>query len=247
MQEIHNKIISGLKAYISSSGVYKAVIGLSGGIDSSLTLKLAVEAFEPQNVYGVAMPQRGLTKNENIYHARELAKFFKINFYEVSINNFVVDYSLLPWEQSELATMNTKARIRMTILYNLANAVNALVLGTSNKSEIMLGYGTKYGDAAADILPIGALLKTQVWELSKFLNLPDEIIEKIPSAELKEGQTDEEELGASYKKLDLILNKLPATSEELINKGLDPLLVHRILRLMKLSEHKRNLPPVVGI
>jgi len=245
MQQIYDKILTDLKSYFKTAGIFKAVIGLSGGIDSSLVLKLTVDALSSENVYGILMPQRGLTADENTYHAKGLAKFFGIKFYEVAINNFLIEYDLLPWRQIELAKMNTKPRIRMALLYNLANSLNALVVGTSNKSEILLGYGTKHGDCAADILPIGDLFKTQVWELAKFLNLPDEIIKKTPSAELKLNQTDEEELGASYEKLDAILEKLPATKEELIDKGMDAILVSRVFRLMETSKHKREMPPII--
>ncbi|KKP36539.1 MAG: NAD+ synthetase, NAD+ synthase [Candidatus Peregrinibacteria bacterium GW2011_GWF2_33_10] len=245
MQQIYDTIISELKTYTKNCGILKGVIGLSGGIDSSLTLKLTVDALGPENVYGVLMPQRGLTQDENVYHAKELAKFFGVKYFEVAINNFFIEYSLLPWKQNEKAEMNTKARIRMTILYNLANSLNALMIGTSNKSEILLGYGTKYGDCACDILPIGDLLKTQVWALSKFLNLPDEIINKIPSAELKHGQTDENELGASYEKLDSILAKLPASKDDLINKGLDPILLNKVFNLIDNNAHKSKMPPII--
>ncbi len=247
MKEIYEKIIDNLSSYSKNCAIHKAVIGLSGGIDSTLTLKLSVDAFGPENVFGVLMPERGLTKDENTYHARELAKFMGVKYFEVPINNFFIEYDLLPWHPSELANMNIKARIRMTILYNLANTLNALVIGTSNKSEILLGYGTKYGDCAADIFPIGDLLKTEVWELSRFLNLPDEIIEKAPSAELKPNQTDEEDLGASYLKLDQILNKLHETKDTLIEKGVDPLLTNKIFRLVEKNKHKRELAPIIKV
>ncbi len=247
MQEIYEKIIKGLKDYSKETGITKAVIGLSGGIDSSLVLKLSVDAFGPENVFGILMPQRGLTKDENVYHARELAKFFGIKYFEVPINNFLIEYGLLPWKQSELAGMNVKARIRMTLLYNLANTINALVMGTSNKSEILLGYGTKYGDCASDILPIGDLLKTDVWNLSKFLNLPDEIIKKTPSAELKHDQTDEGEIGASYEKIDSILNKMPTTKDALLEKGIDPLLINKIFQLIDKNAHKSKMPPIIKL
>lgn len=247
MQQIHETIVRELQYYTKSAGISRGVVGLSGGIDSSLVLKLAVDALGPDNVCGVLMPQRGLTKDENMYHARELARFFGVKYYEVPINNFFIEYNLLPWKHNEKAQMNTKARIRMTILYNLANTINALVLGTSNKSEILLGYGTKFGDCASDIMPIGDLLKTQVWELARFLNIPDEIVNKAPSAELKKDQTDEAELGASYQKLDGILAKLPASKDEMIMKGMDALFVNKVFHLVEQNQHKSKMPHVIKV
>ena len=148
----------------------------------------------------------------------------------------------------------------MVLLYSAANTEGAIVLGTSNKSEIMLGYGTKYGDAAADIYVIGDLFKTEVWKLSEHLGLPDEIIQKAPSAELVSGQTDEEELGAPYKTLDKILKaaskecsdfddekELKCTIDILINKGLDPLLVRKVFKRIKDNRHKTTIPPTIKI
>lgn len=245
MKNIYENIVKGLRNYSLESSIQKAVIGLSGGIDSSLTLKLSVDAFGCENVFGILMPERGLTRDENIYHARQLAKFFGVKYYEVPINNFLIEYGLLPWQNNKLAQMNTKARVRMTLLYNLANTINALVIGTSNKSEILLGYGTKHGDCACDILPLGELFKTQVWELARFLHLPDEIIDKAPSAELSPGQSDEEELGASYLQIDKILEQLPAEKNLLLEKGLDAILVNKVIKLVETNAHKSKMPPII--
>ena len=155
----------------------------------------------------------------------------------------------LPWKPNELSQINTKARVRMNILYNFANTRNSLVIGTSNKTELALGYGTKYGDLAADIEVIGDLLKTDVFKLAEHVGLPDEFIRKTPSAELYPGQTDEEELGIAYKDIDQILRKVEegATRDDLISKGINPNVVHKIFRLMELNEHKLRPPHLIQL
>ena len=135
----------------------------------------------------------------------------------------------------------------MCILYNYANTKNALVIGTSNKSELAIGYGTKYGDLAGDIEIIGDLYKEEVYKLAEHVGLPQEFIDKAPSAELYSGQTDEEELGLSYKEIDTVLKKFEEgiTKDELINKGLNPNAVHRIHRLIEINRHKLTPPHLI--
>lgn len=247
MQHIHDQIIAGIKEYFKKANIQKAVIGLSGGIDSSLTLKLAVDALGAENITGLLMPENGISADQNNFHAKALAEFFGVKTYSVPINKFTIDYGLLPWKPSARAQMNTKARIRMILLYHYANTFNCLVLGTSNKSEIMLGYGTKYGDFAADIEVIADLYKEEVWNLSKFLGLPDEIIEKKPSAELFAGQTDEEELGANYHEIDQVLKKCETGIEGLLDRGMHPGLIHGILRRIEENKHKTTAPHMIKL
>ena len=189
------------------------------------------------------MPEKGLTKEKNTEDAIALAKKLRVKHFVVDISPFLDCFNNLPWKQSKLALMNTKARIRAILLYNYANSNNSLVVGTSNKSEIMLGYGTKYGDLAADVFVIGDLLKTEVIELAKFLNLPESIIKKKPSAELTVGQTDEADLGASYAKLDSILKKV--LKEEKLNKK-DNLIKKTLQRIDK-NKHKSTPIPTIEI
>ena len=211
MQNPHNiytKLVSQIKKYFDEAGFRKAVLGVSGGIDSALTLKLLVDALKPENITGLIMPEHGITKDENTSHAKALCRFLKVHTHVVPINKYLQYLTLLPWRPSALAQMNTKARIRAIILYNFSNTNNTLVVGTSNKSELLLGYGTKHGDLAADILPLGDLYKTDVYSLAEHIGLPQEIIEKAPSAELCKGQTDESDLGAKYEEIDKILQEL---------------------------------------
>lgn len=247
METIYRTLIAELRAYFQKNNFVTGIIGLSGGIDSSLTLKLAVDAIGSENIIGAILPEVGLTARENIDHAKKLAEFLGVKTYYHPINTLVIDCKLVPWKPSELAQMNSRARLRSVLLYGLANTFNGLVLGTSNKSEILLGYGTKYGDLAADIEVIGSLYKTEVYELARHLKFSDVLLDKPPSAELKIGQTDEEELGASYKELDAILMQFEKgrTIEELIERGMTPSLVHKVARRMAVNKHKREMPPVL--
>ncbi len=245
MEKYYKKLVSGVRDMFKDAAHKKAVLGVSGGLDSAATIKLIVDALGSENVTAILMPENGLTKAENIRHAKGLCQFLRVEYYYQPINSFLLDYSALPWKQNEVAFMNTKARIRATILYNYANTHHALVVGTSNKSELLLGYGTKYGDLAADFLPLGNLYKTQVQQLADYMQLPKEIVEKPPSAELYAGQTDEEELGASYKELDTILEQRESGEEALITKGMNAVLVRNVFKKIRENEHKRKLPPII--
>lgn len=247
MEQYYKKLVSGIRDITKEASHRRVVVGVSGGLDSAVTVTLAAEALGPENVTALIMPENGLTKAENIRHAKGLCQFLRVEYYYQPINSFLLDYSALPWKQNEVAFINTKARIRATILYNYANTHHALVVGTSNKSELLLGYGTKYGDLAADFLPLGNLYKTQVQKLADYMQLPQEIIEKAPSAELYAGQTDEEDLGASYKELDTILEQRENGEEALITKGMNAALVRSVFKKIRENEHKRVLPPIIEL
>lgn len=243
--EIYSNLVKNLKAYFEKQNFKRGVLGLSGGVDSSLTLKIAVDALGPANVAALIMPELGVTKQENIDHAKILCKFFNVRFYYQPINNFLTDFNIVHWKPNELAKMNTKARVRTVLLYNFANTENALVLGTSNRSELLLGYGTKFGDFAADVEVLGSLFKTDVVALADFIGLPPEIVNKTPSAELALGQTDEEELGATYKELDRILSKLDLGPQGCVEHGLPAPTVQLVFRRLQENKHKTELPFVI--
>lgn len=249
MHNIYTKIIASIHKYFKEKGFERAVIGVSGGIDSALCLKLTVDALSAENVTALLMPEKGVSSEENTVHAKTLCQFFKVEHFSIPINKFTTDYLSLPWRPENLAQMNTKARIRMVILYNFANTRNALVIGASNKSELLLGYGTKHGDLGADIQIIGDLFKEDVYKLAEHVGIPDEFIKKTPSAELYPSQSDEEELGMTYKEIDTILKKIEegATRDDLIDKGLNANSVHKIFRLIDVNKHKIQPPYIISV
>lgn len=249
MHNTYTKLVAGIEKYFRAAGVEKAVIGVSGGIDSALCLKLIIDAIGPQNVTGIMMPEKGISSEENLRHAKGLCKFLEVNSHMFYINKFLSDFANLPWNQSELAKINIKARIRMLLLYNFANTNNALVIGTSNKTELALGYGTKYGDLGIDLEIIGDLFKEEVYQMAEHVGLPDEFLKKAPSAELYEGQTDEEELGLSYKEIDAVLKHLEKglSKDEIIAKGINSNVVLKIFRLMELNRHKLMPPYIIPL
>ncbi|MBI2657573.1 NAD+ synthase [Candidatus Woesearchaeota archaeon] len=244
-KEIHDGLLLGIMDYFRKNGFKKAVIGLSGGLDSSVAAFLIANALGKENVTAILMPDIGTTSPESMKNAGMLAKKLGISSHSVEINNFVRFFENLSKRMNHKSKLypisNVKARTRMMVLYYFANLENALVIGTSDKSEIALGYTTKHGDNAADILVIGDLWKTEVIELGRFLGVPESILKKKPSAELIKGVTAEKELGASYQVLDRILKMHieDGLSSDQIN-GFDKRLVRNVIDRVRLNEHKRR-------
>ncbi len=238
-----------IKEEFYKAGFEKAVIGISGGVDSALSTFLAVKALGKENVVGVSMPYRTSSK-ESIEDARLVADTLEIEFLEIDITPQVdAYYSLFP-DADNTRRGNKMARERMSILYDIAHWKNALVLGTSNKSELLIGYSTRWGDAAHDINPLGDLYKTQVWQLARFMGIPERIVKKKPSADLWPGQTDESEIGLTYRLLDQILFAyvdLRFRKEEIVSLGFDRQIVDRVLEMVRHSQYKRKLPIVCKI
>jgi len=230
-----------------SNGV---VLGLSGGLDSSVVAKLCLDAIGAEKVLGLIMPLAKHQKkdtDETISFARE----FGIPYKKIDPFKVLQSYKeTLDLEKEGMAINNLAPRIRMIILYYHANCLNRLVMGTGNKSELMMGYFTKYGDGGVDYLPIGDIYKTQVRDLAKELKIPQTLIDKIPSAGLWEGQTDEGEMGITYDLLDKILYGLEqkCTENEIHNSTNIPLNeIKRIHGIIQRTAHKRMMPQIPKI
>ena len=250
IRQTHSILVNGIKEYFKKNKFGKAVIGLSGGIDSALSAKLVADAIGKENIKALIMPFKELSSEENIMDAVEFCTLNGIDYSLVYINDFVSEFGKVEWEQNKVAKMNTISRVRAVILYNYANSNDALVIGTSNKTEIMLGYFTKYGDGAVDIEVIGDLFKAEVIGLAKFLGLSEKIINKVPTAELYHGQTDEGELGASYDKLDTILRlyiEEKNSIKKMIEKGFDKKVIEGVIKRVGANEHKRAMPMVFKV
>jgi|SRR3989344_751368 len=245
MDKITKKITNWIKEKVKEANAKGVVVGLSGGIDSSLVATLCKKAF-PKDTLGIIMPC--ISNPEDMKHAKLVAKKFNISTKTIDLGeSFKVLYSSLenkPFvkeDSKRTFIANIKPRLRMTTLYYFANKLNYLVVGTDNKTESMLGYFTKYGDGGVDLLPISNLYKKDVRELARYLKLPQEIITKKPSAGLWNGQTDEGEIGVSYEEMDEILTRIEK-NEILLNIHKDK--VKKIKEMMATSEHKRNMPKV---
>ena len=241
-----------IKTYVENSGCKSVVIGLSGGIDSAVTAVLCKEVLGKNNVKCVFLPDE-TTPKQDIKDYQLIVKKFDINCKQIDITDIVKQIeskSIIKPDKYALA--NVKARTRMVLLFEYANMTKSFVCGTSNKSEILIGYFTKYGDGGVDLMPIGDLFKTQVWVLARHLKIPEKLIKKPPTAGLWKDQTDEKELKLSYRKLDLILAGLERKIDDAdIVKiaGVKKSDVDRIRNMRKNSQHKRRSPliPKIGV
>jgi NAD+ synthase len=242
-------LVGFLKDEILKVGAKKAILGLSGGIDSALVCHLAAEALGPENVHVICMPYK--TSNpESEAHARLVAEASGVRFSVVQITPMVDAYFNQFSDADNMRRGNKMARERMTILFDHSALYGALVLGTSNKTELLLGYGTLFGDMASALNPIGDLYKTQVWQLSEEVGVPRPVIDKKPSADLWAGQTDEEELGFTYREVDELLYRMVdqrAEPEELVQAGFKSEFVASIYAKVQNSHFKRRLPVIAKV
>lgn len=249
IQEIHKYLVDFLKTEFSKSGFSKAVLGISGGLDSAVVAYLTKEALGGLNVLGVIMPYK-TSSPESTADAMMVCKTLGIRSRIIDITPMVDEFFDVDRHMNHIRLGNIAARSRMIILYDLSARDNALVVGTSNKTELILGYGTIYGDTACAINPIGDLYKTQVWELARELGVPEKIISKTPTADLWAGQTDEGELGFTYKDVDKLLIEMidnKKSDGELIAMGFDKDFIERVKNRIKANEFKRRMPIIAQI
>jgi NAD+ synthase len=245
---VHRMLVAFLREETKKSGHRRVVVAVSGGVDSAAVAALAAEAFGPDNVIALFMPYR-TSDPASRDHARLVATTFGLKLEEIDITPQVDAYLGRLGEIERVRRGNKMARERKSIEYDRAWP-DGLVLGTSNKTELLLGYGTRHGDMACDLNPVGDLYKTQLRELSVHLGVPDVIVRKAPTADLWQGQTDEGELGFTYAHADLILYHLvdrrlrPA---ELIGAGFDATLVHNIRERVRKSHYKRVMPLIAKL
>lgn len=242
-------LVGFVRSEVRRVGFRKAVLGLSGGIDSTLSAYLAAKALGPENVCGVRMPYSS-SSSETMDHGALVAERLGIRMMTVPIHDQIDAYFRDHPDATRLRRANKMARERMTILYDQSAAQDALVIGTSNKTELLIGYGTIFGDMASALNPIGDLYKTQVRALSAHMGVPDAIIAKHPTADLWAGQTDETELGFTYAEVDRLLARLVderARPDELIADGFEPAFVARIGRMIQTSHYKRRLPLIAKV
>ncbi len=242
-------LTSFIRNEVEKVGVKRVVVGLSGGVDSSLSALLAAEALGPKNVLGIMMPYK-TSSPESRAHAELIVKKAPIESLTVDISPQIDAYFTRFPDADARRRGNKMARERMTILYDHSARWQALVLGTSNKTELLLGYGTLYGDMASAINPLGDLYKTQVWALAEAVGVPEVVVKKEPSADLWQGQTDEGELGFSYRDVDRLLYLMVDerySRAELIEAGFDERFVDQVNDRVMNSHFKRRLPVIAKV
>ncbi len=240
-------IVASLKKVFCQSGFSRAVIALSGGIDSGLSCGLTVRALGKNNVFPILLPygQLNLPGLADALKLIDLLGIPKKNVVKIDIKSYVDEIIKIDPQMDHVRKGNVMARVRMIFIFDQAKKRKALVVGTENKSEHLLGYFTRFGDEASDIEPIRSLYKTHVYQLAKFLNLPEVILTKNPTAGLWENQTDEKEFGFTYKEADQILyyrfdKKL--SLQNIIARGLKKATILRVLQFAKRNDFKHKLP-----
>jgi NAD+ synthase len=244
---VERLLVQFLREEITSAGFSRAVLGVSGGIDSAVVAALAARALGEKNVLGVLMPYRE-SNPESEAHGRLLCESLRIPHVRVDISPMADGYLSLAPSPDRLRRGNVLARCRMIVLYDRAAAENALVLGTSNKTELLLGYTTQFGDNASALNPIGDLYKDQIYQLARHLELPTPLIAKPPSADLFAGQTDEAELGFTYEMADRLLYLLVDErygEEDLVHAGFERAFVRKIVDRIASTQFKR-VPPIIA-
>ena len=248
--ELVRKILTEfIRSEITRAGFSCAVVNLSGGVDSAVSFMLAVEALGPQNVLAIRLPYK-TSSADSLEHAQLLIDQSGCRSVTIPISEMTDPLIAREPGMSEIRKGNIMARARMIVAYDQSEAFKGLVVGTGNKTEILLGYTTLYGDSACALNPIGDLYKTQVRQLAGALGIPEPIIAKPPSADLWTGQTDEGELGFTYEEVDKLLYLLVDQRylpEECVKAGFDEKFVHQVLERIRKNQFKRVLPPIAKL
>lgn len=245
-----SEILTGfVRNEVHKTGLSKAVIGLSGGVDSALSAALTAEALGAKNVLAICMPYKS-SNPDSLAHAQMAARKFGVESLVVEITPQIDAYFERFSDADQRRRGNKMARERMTVLYDHSARWNGLVIGTSNKTELLLGYGTLHGDMASAINPLGDLYKTQVWALAEAMGVPEVIVAKEPSADLWVGQTDESELGFTYREVDRLLYMMVdqrCTKPELMALGFPESFIDRVVLQIMTSQFKRRLPVIAKV
>lgn len=248
--DLAREILAGfIKSEITRVGMSRAIINLSGGLDSALSCALAVEALGAENVVALCLPYRA-SSPDSLAHAQLLIDQLKIHSETIDITPMVDPLIARDPQMSNVRKGNIMARMRMIALYDQSEVFKALPVGTSNKTEILLGYSTLYGDSASAINPIGDLYKTQVRQLSRAMNIPAPIIDKPPSADLWADQTDEKELGFTYEEVDKLLYLLVDqrySPQEAVEAGFNEAFVKTVTTRIRRNQFKRMQPPIAKV
>jgi NAD+ synthase len=246
-QSIKTQLITFLQNEVKNAGLEKVTVGISGGLDSAVVAILCKEAFGDK-LNGVLMPSQ-YSSEASIKDAKELCEKFDIKYEIVEITPMVEGYFNNINNADSLRIGNFSARMRMSVLYDISARENSLVVGTSNKSELLLGYGTIFGDIACAINPIGQIYKSDEYQFAKFLGVPESILIKKPSADLWEGQSDEEDIGYPYAAMDRVLKKLvdQKLSKDEVKKDEDGDMVDSIIKRMNTNSFKGKLPTIASI
>jgi NAD+ synthase len=248
--DVARQILTGfIKSEVTRVGYSRAVIALSGGLDSALSFVLAVEALGAENVLAVRMPYQS-SSADSLEHAQMLIDQFKVQSKTIEITAMVEPLIEHDPQISKQRKGNIMARSRMIVLYDQSEVFKGLAIGTSNKTEILLGYSTLWGDMASALNPIGDLYKTQVRQLSRALGIPSAIVDKAPSADLWVGQTDEGELGFTYEEVDKLLYLLVDqrySQQECVDEGFDEKFVSSVIMRVRRNQFKRMMPPIAKL
>jgi len=238
-----------IRTEITRAGFSRTLLGLSGGLDSALACYLAAEALGPGNVLAVRMPYR-TSSPDSLAHAQLVIDALGVETLTIPITDMVEPLFNLHPDMENRRKGNIMARQRMIVLFDQSEVFKGLVLGTGNKTEILLGYSTLYGDSACALNPMGDLYKTQVRQLAKAMGVPEPLIQKPPSADLWSGQTDEGELGFTYAEVDKLLFLLVDqryTPKECIDEGFEERFVHAVIERIRKSQFKRMMPPIAKL